>query len=203
MKLYYSEASPYARKVRVALRELGLAEFVDEILADPYTATPELLAVNPLSKVPALVTEKGENLPDSSLIVEYLLTRGRGLAPLPRGMHRWILLRRQQLGEGLMNAAVAARMEMRRPPEFVLQSAIDRQFATVNRTLDALNAEAADLLHEGPVRTVDITVAAALGFLDYRLPQLNWREGRERLGSWYFVFSQRPSMRATQPPAPA
>ena len=200
MKLYYSETSPYARKVRVALRELGLAEFVDESLADPYTATPELLAVNPLSKVPALVTEKGENLPDSGLIVEYLLARGRGLGPLPRGMQRWILLRRQQLAEGVMDAAVAARMEMRRPPEFVLQGAIDRQLATVNRALDALNAEAAELLHEGQVRTVEITVGAALGFLDYRLPQLKWREGRERLGNWYFVFSQRPSMQATQPP---
>jgi glutathione S-transferase len=204
MKLYLSYTSPYARKVRIALRELGLADLVNEAVIDPFNATDEFLGVTPLSKVPALVTEKGEKLFDSKLIVEYLQTRGRGLAPLPRGAQRWTLLRRLQLAEGIVDAAVAMRVEKAmRPAEFVYQGWLDRQTSAINRTLDALDAEAAELLHDGAVRTVEIAAGAALGYLDFRHPQLEWRHGRERLASWYFTFAQRPSMQATQPPAGA
>lgn len=200
MKLYLSYTSPYARKVRVAIHELGLSDLVGETPVDPYSAPADFLEVNPLSKVPALVTEKGEKLFDSKLILEYLQTRGRGLATMPRGAQRWTLLRRLQLAEGILDAAVAIRMERVRPPEFSFQGWIDRQSAAINRALDALNAEAAELLHEGAIRTVEITVGAALGYLDFRHPQLEWRNGRERLASWYFTFAQRPSMLATRPP---
>ncbi len=201
MKLYLSLTSPYARKVRVVIQELGLGDLVSEAVVDPYNAPVDFLGANPLSKVPALVTEKGEALMDSKLIVEYLLTRGRGLAPLPRGAQRWTLLRRLQLAEGILDAAVAIRMEKAlRPLEFVYQGWLDRQAAAINRALDALNSEAAELLHEGAVRTVEIAIGVALGYLDFRHPQLQWRTGRERLASWYFSFAQRPSMLVTQPP---
>lgn len=203
MKLYLSYTSPYARKVRIALRELGLADLVEETLVDPYNAQPGYLDINPLSKVPALVTEKGEKLFDSKLIVEYLQTRSRGLATMPRGAARWTLLRRLQLAEGILDAAVAMRMEKVRPAQFMFQGWLDRQEAAINRALDALNAEAGELLHEGAVRTVEIATGAALGYLDFRFPQLEWRNGRERLASWYFTFAQRPSMLATQPPETA
>lgn len=200
MKLYLSLSSPYARKVRMVAHELGLADLVQEIVIDPWNAQADFLDINPLSKVPTLVTEKGEALPDSRLIVEYLLTRGRGLAALPRGAQRWTLLRRQQLAEGLVDAAVAMRIEKLRPPEFVYQGWIERQTAAINRALDALDLEAAELLHEGPIRTVEIAAGAALGYLDFRHAQLEWRQGRERLASWYFSFARRPCMLATQPP---
>lgn len=201
MKLYCSATSPWARKVRVAVRELGLSDLVEEVATDPYNAGPEFLAINPLSKVPALVTEKGESLPDSGLILEYLATRARGLATMPRGAQRWVLLRRLQLGDGIISAAVACQLEKRRPPEFVYQGWLDRQTGAINRALDALEAEAAELLLDGAIRTVEISVGVALGYLDLRQPQLQWRSGRERLSSWYFAFAQRPSMQATQPPA--
>ncbi len=201
MKLYLSLTSPYARKVRMVVHELGLADLVNEVVVDPYNAPADFLQANPLSKVPTLVTEKGEALPDSKLIVEYLLTRGRGLTALPRGAQRWALLRRQQLAEGIIDAAVAMRMEKVRPPEFIYQGWLDRQAGAINRSLDALNLGAAELLHEGPIRTVEIAAGAALGYLDFRHPQLEWRHNRERLASWYFSFAQRPCMQATQPPA--
>lgn len=205
MKLYLSLTSPYARKVRILVQELGLGDLVSEVVVDPYNAPADFLGANPLSKVPTLVTEKGEALPDSKLIAEYLQTRARGsIVTLPRGAQRWTLLRRLQLAEGVLDAAVAMRMEKAvRPPEFVYQGWIDRQTAAINRALDALDNEAAELLHEGAIRTVEIAVGAALGYLDFRHPQLEWRSGRERLASWYFSFAQRPSMLATQPPAGA
>ena len=201
MKLYLSLTSPYARKVRMVIHELGLTDLVGEALVDPFNAPDDFLGANPLSKVPTLVTEKGESLPDSKLIIEYLQTRGRGLAVMPRGAARWTLLRRLQLADGIIDAAVASRLEKVRPPEFVYQGWLDRQAAAINRSLDALNLEAPELLHEGAVRTVEIACGAALGYLDLRHPQLQWRNGRERLASWYFTFAQRPSMLATQPPA--
>lgn len=201
MKLYLSLTSPYARKVRMVAQELGLADLVQEVLVDPWNAQADFLDVNPLCKVPTLVTEKGETLPDSKLIVEYLLSRGRGLAALPRGAQRWALLRRQQLAEGILDAAVAMRLEQLRPPGFFHQGWVDRQTAAINRALDALEPEAGELLLEGPVRTVEIAVGAALGYLDFRHGRLEWRKGRERLASWYFSFAQRPCMQSTQPPA--
>ena len=203
MKLYLSLTSPYARKVRVVVQELGLGDLVGEVLVDPYNAPADFLDANPLSRVPALVTEKGEKLPDSVLIIEYLLTRGRGLAAMPRGAARWALLRRLQLAEGIIDAAVSSRMEKVRPPEFIFQGWLDRKASAINRALDALDAEAAELLHDGPIRTVEIAAGVALGYLDFRHPQLQWRSGRERLASWYFSFAQRPSMLSTQPPAAA
>jgi glutathione S-transferase len=108
MKLYLSPTSPYARKVRMAVQELGLSDLVQEVIVDPWNAQADFLDVNPLCKVPTLVTEKGETLPDSKLIIEYLLSRGRGLAALPRGAQRWALLRRQQLAEGISPSRCAA-----------------------------------------------------------------------------------------------
>jgi glutathione S-transferase len=201
MKLYLSLTSPYARKVRMVAQELGLADLIQEVSTDPWNAQADFLDVNPLSKVPTLVTEKGETLPDSKLIVEYLLSRGRGLAALPRGAQRWALLRRQQLAEGILDAAVAMRLEQLRPPALFHQGWVERQAAAIGRALDALEPEAGELLLEGPVRTVEIAVGAALGYLDFRHGHLEWRKGRERLASWYFSFAQRPCMRSTEPPA--
>ena len=202
MKLYLSLTSPYARKVRMVAHELGLSDLVSEVAVDPWNAQSDFLGVNPLCKVPTLVTEKGETLPDSKLIVEYLLSRGRGLATLPRRAQRWALLRRQQLAEGILDAAVAMRLEqVMRPQEFRFQGWIDRQTAAINRSLDALELEAGELLHEGAIRTVEITVGAALGYLDFRHGPLEWRQNRARLASWYFSFAQRPCMQTTQPPA--
>ncbi|MBL6751033.1 MAG: glutathione S-transferase N-terminal domain-containing protein [Nevskia sp.] len=201
MKLYCSATSPWARKVRVAVHELGLGDLVEEVPTDPYNATPEFLTLNPLSKVPALVTEKGEALPDSTLILEYLMTRGRGLAALPRGAQRWQLLRQLQLSDGIIGAAVTCRMESLRPAEFLYPPWMERQQRAIVRALDALEAEARTLVLDGPIRTAEISAGVALGYLDFRMPQLQWRSGRDRLASWYFTFAQRPSMLATQPPA--
>src|SRR5689334_664548 len=88
MKLYFSKTSPYARKVRIAIEELGLADQVEEIVADPFAPTAELLEANPLSKVPTLVTERNEAVPDSRLILDYLSHRKSGLAALSRGAKR-------------------------------------------------------------------------------------------------------------------
>jgi len=199
MKLYCSHTSPYARKVRVAIEELGLGDQVEEVIVDPFSPPAEFLAINPLSKIPALVTERGEALPDSRLILDYLMHRKPGLTALPRGAKRWDLLRRIQIADGLIDAAVAIRLEKRRPESIHYTPWVDRQTATLRRTLDILNAEAGLLALQSP-GVCEITAGVGLAYLDFRLPYLEWRKERTALADWYTVFAQRPSMQKTQPP---
>jgi glutathione S-transferase len=199
MKLYCSKTSPYARKVRVVAHELGLTDLIEEIICDPFDAPAELLAANPLSRVPTLITEKGETLPDSSLIIEYLQTRGRGLTALPRGSKRWAALRRAHVAEGAINACFATAMERRRPEGIRYVPFLDRQADVIRRAVAVLDLEAAELTNDAP-SVVEITTGVALGYLDLRMPYVEWRKGHEPLDRWYTTFSQRESMLATVPP---
>lgn len=196
MRLYGSRTSPFTRKVALAVEELNLGGLVDRVMVDPFAPDPEFLAANPLAQIPTLVTEKGESLPGSSLIIEYLLSRGRGLASLPRGSQRWAALRRGALAEGLLEAAVAMRYESLRPAPHAPW--IERKREAVQRSLDQLEAGADRLLLDPP-SLVEIGLGPALGYLDFRFSGLGWRQGRPGLAGWYATFSERPAMRRTEP----
>lgn len=198
MMLYASRTSPFSRKVMIAVEELNLASLVEQVLVDPFQPTPEFLAANPLAQIPALVTEKGETLPGSGLIVEYLQTRGHGLTSLPRGSQRWAALRRAALADGLLEAAVAVRYEGLRPAERQQLPWVERKLAAIQRSLDALEASAGQLLSDPP-SVVEISVGAALGYLDFRFAALDWRHGRSALAHWHAGFAERPSMLKTRP----
>ena len=200
MKLYSSMTSPYSRKVRVVAEELGLADLIEEVMTDPFNPPPEFLAANPMSKIPTLITEKDEALPDSKLIVEYLQTRGHGVTSLPRGTKRWTALRRGQIAEGIIDAAVATVFERRRPEGIIYTTFLDRQVVVIRRSLDILNLESSALVQNGPVSIVEITAGVALAYLDLRMPYVEWRKNHDELAAWYDVFAQRPSMIKTQPP---
>ena len=200
MKLYCSLTSPYSRKVRVVIDELGLGDQIEEVMTDPFNPPPEFLGANPLSKIPALVSDHGEALPDSSLIVEYLQARARPLAPLPRGSQRWAALRRLQLAEGIMDASVASVLEKRRPEGIIYSGFLDRQSERIRRAVEALSHDAAALSLRD-VSVIEITTGVALGYLDFRMPYIEWRKGHEALAQWFEAFAQRPSMQKTQPPA--
>lgn len=199
MKLYSSPTSPFARKVRVVLHELDLFGRVDEQFVDPFAAEPppEFLAVNPLSRIPALITDDGLALPDSKLIVDYL--QEVAADPLPAAPARWPGRRRQMVAEGILEAAVAYVLEKRRPESIVYPAFLDRQTRAIRRALEMLNLEAAALGGERPA-VVDVTTGVALAYLDFRLPYLDWRQHAPALNEWFEAFRQRPSMVATQPP---
>lgn len=200
LKLYANHTSPYSRKVRVAIEELGMADQVELVVIDPFATPAELLAANPLCKIPTLVTDRGERLPDSSLILDWLSARKSGLTGLPRGARRWEVLRRTVLADGVIDAAVASVMERRRPESIHYIPFLDRQRETISRALDVLEAEAGHLALQSP-GLCEIAAGVALAYLDFRLPYLEWRTKREGLAAWYTVFAQRPSMQKTQPPA--
>ena len=200
MKLYCSRTSPYARKVRVVAHELGLTDLIDEIECDPFEPCPELLAANPLSRIPTLITERGEALPDSALIIEYLQTRGRGLTALPRGSKRWSALRRAHVAEGIINAAFATVIEKRRPEGIRHVAFLDRQADVIRRSVAVLDLEAGELSGDA-AGIVEVTAGIALAYLDLRMPYIEWRKAHEPLERWYQGFAQRPSMLATEPPS--
>lgn len=200
MKLYSSKTSPFARKVRIAVEELSLQGLVEEITTDYMNAPQDFLAANPLSQIPVLVTEKGETLPGSNLAIDYLLTRGHSLASLPRGSKRFAALRRVTLADGITEAAVAVLLESRRPAESQYAPWMNRKREAVVRALAALEVEAAELDAEAPT-VVEIAAGAALGYLDFRFADLQWRNSCPQLAAWFEAFSLRPSMQRTQPVA--
>lgn len=201
MKLRYSATSPFARKVEVTAQELGLGGKVERIATNAWDPKTDLGRINPLGKVPALVTDDGMVLYDSPVICEYLDSLVGGRLFPPSGADRWTALRRQALGDGLMDAAVSARLESQRPAGEKSEKWIERQKAAVQRALDELEAEAPELGE--PVTIGHISIACALGYLDFRFASDNWRQGRKQLAEWYARFAERPSMVATVPQDPA
>jgi len=198
MKLYFSDASPYARKVRVMICELGLDEKVEAIACSPFDDVAELVPVNPLSKVPVLITDDGTALFDSPVICEYLasLVPNSSLIP-PDGADKWVALRRQALADGILDAAFSIVMESRRPEGEQSPSWIDHWALAISRAAAALDKEAGSFSEK--VDIGQIAVASAFGYLDLRLDHLGWRAGNDAAASWYADFSERPSMIATSP----
>jgi glutathione S-transferase len=201
MKLRYSPASPYVRKVMVLAYETGLEPKLERIATTvlPVKENAELSRENPLVKVPTLVTDDGQVLFDSPVICEYLdsLHGGAKLFP-PSGAPRWTALRLQALGDGILDAALLARYEKAvRPQELLWADWVDGQMRKIRHGLDALEANIGELA--GAPTIGIIAVACALGYLDFRFADENWRAARPKLAGWYADFAQRPSMQATVP----
>lgn len=187
MQLLYSPMSPFARKVRVAAHELGIALEVSTI--NPWT-DERLRRDNPLAKVPTVILDDGTALYDSRVICQYLdgLSGGR-LIPAPR----WPALLLEAIADGIGDAAVRAVMEKRRDEGERHLDVIDRQFTAVNAALDRLEGETFEGFHLG-----EIAVASHLGYLDFR-SVLDWRAGRPKLAAWFDAAARRDSMVATEP----
>jgi glutathione S-transferase len=203
MKLYFNPASPFVRKVRVIARETGLDGKIEEITTavSPVQVNADLATANPLIKIPALVTDDGTPLFDSPVICEYLdsLHSGRRFFP-PSGPARWTALRLQATGDGILDAGILCRYEqVIRPKEFQWTGWVDGQKAKWHRGLDSLEGEAPAL--DGEPTIGNVTVGCALGWLDFRMGDDDWRKSRPRLTRWYEQFSRRPSMQATVPHA--
>jgi glutathione S-transferase len=199
MKLRYSSASPYVRKVMVAAHETGLAGRIELLPAAvaPTVLNPDIAAENPLVKLPTLVTDDGQCLFDSRVIVEYLdsLHGGRRLFPA-EGPARWTALRRQATADGLLDAAILIRYEhILRPEPLLWTEWIEGQFRKLRQALALLAAE-----ELGTELTIgEITAGCALGYLDFRYPDEDWRAAHPTLATWYAKIAERPSFVATWP----
>ncbi|MBC7620219.1 MAG: glutathione S-transferase N-terminal domain-containing protein [Candidatus Saccharibacteria bacterium] len=202
MKLLGSITSPYVRKVRVVMAEKKL-DF--ELLAEDVWGKSALSETNPLGKVPCLLMEGGESLYDSRVIVEYLDT----LSPVgklipPVGRARAEVKTWEALADGLLDAALAARMEAswsERTPEQRSQAWIDRQMEKINSALKAMSKGLSDKPFCSGIylSLADICVGCALGYLDFRFPQINWRTDHPNLHKLHDKLALRTSFMETQP----
>jgi glutathione S-transferase len=203
MKLIGSNTSPYVRKVRVVMAEKKLDyEFV---LEDVWSANTSIAATSPLGKVPCLVMEAGDVIHDSRVIVEYLDT----LSPVGKlipavGRERAEVKTWEALADGILDAAILARLEATwggRTDAQRCQAWIDRQLGKVDTALQAISRDLGDKafcvgIH---LSLADIAVGVALGYLDFRFPQVPWREQYPNLVRLQDKLMQRASFADTQP----
>jgi glutathione S-transferase len=185
MRLIGSLTSPYVRKVRVVLAEKKLDYKLE--LDDPWSADNKVTASNPLGKVPCLVLEGGEALFDSRVIVEYVDTLSPVGRLIPeRGRERAEVRTWEALADGVMDAAINARMERHwagRDESQRCQAWIDRQLGKVEQSLVAMSRALGDQPWCVGVymSLADIACGCALGYLDFRFPEVPWREQHANL----------------------
>ncbi|NLD67916.1 MAG: glutathione S-transferase [Limnobacter sp.] len=201
MKLLGTNSSPYVRKVRVVMAEKRIDaqyEVVDVLASD----TP-LTQANPLGKVPCLIMDDGAAVFDSRVIVEYLdnLTPVHRLIP-PNGRARIEVRTWEALADGLLDAAVLVRAEQTQRSEGQRSpGAIARQMGKIESALAAISAGLADKpwCADGRYSLADIAVGCALGYLDFRFPQLGWRTQFSNLEAHAEKLFARPSFVDTLP----
>jgi glutathione S-transferase len=201
MILYYSPRSPFVRKVMIALHETGLTARVDKVRAVTMMLKPnaELMKVNPWNKIPTFVTDDGQVLFDSDVIIEYLDTMHTlaRLHPQEASWH-WKALRWRAFGSEMLDVLILWRNERERQPERKSQDLIDVFALKLNTGLEFLEREAAELA-TAPFSVGHIAIGCALGYMEWRFAQLTWREQHPSLLAWFSEFKRRPSVVATEP----
>jgi len=201
MKLFYSPASPYVRKVLVLAHEKKIADQIEPIntTANPVKINEVLLAHNPLGKLPCLVLKDGRAIFDSSVITAYIDSLSEPRINPDVGSDRFDALTLEAMSDGMLDACLLMRYESTlRPKEKFWPDWYDGQMAKVDNTLDLLETRLMPVLN-GKINIGVIAIACALGYLDFRFSDKKWRDTRPNLASFSTKMGERPSMKATQP----
>lgn len=199
IELFYAPTSPYVRKVMACAIELGLADRIVKLpsSAHPLKRDERIAAFNPLAKVPAAKLADGTLLFDSRVICEYLDDLAEG-SLFPHGSERWQVLTEQTLGDGLLDAALLARYESTcRSDEIRSAEWIGGQMKKIAAALDQM--EKTTRVFGNRVSIGSLTIACALGYLDFRFAAYGWRTSRPALAAWYEQFAKRRSIQETFP----
>ncbi|MGM0583146.1 MAG: glutathione S-transferase family protein [Pseudomonadota bacterium] len=198
MRLRHAPASPFVRKVMVALHETGLIDQVtlEDGTTSPLDPSPGNIEVNPTGKIPCLVREDGLAIYDSRVITRYLASLAPEAGLYPEGDALWPVLTLEATADAMMDAAVLAVYERRlREAPQISESWIAAQQGKVARALDMLEERRpSEEPHMG-----HLAIACALGYLDFRFPDWDWRAGRPRLAAWAKRIHRRPSLEKTAP----
>ncbi len=201
MKLHWSPRSPFVRKVMIVAHETGLLDRIDctRTMVAMTRPTPELMKDNPLSKIPTMILDDGSVLYDSAVICEYLDTLHDGARLFPtEPKARWTALRRQTLGDGLLDHLLLWRNERERPEQQQSKLFMAAYQMKMEATLKVFEEEVPEL-EKTPFNIGHIAYAVAAAYLDFRFAHIDWRAGRKRLAAWHSTIAARPSMRTTEP----
>ncbi len=201
MRLIGSPTSPFVRKVRVLLIEKGFDDIEVENV-NAFEDPKELLVHNPLSRVPVMVLTNGVAFYDSKLIVDYIESNMQGPKFVPEaGASRWFVLQAQALADTMVDVAIRSMLERKRPAEKQIKEKITRDEIAVARGIGA----AAKMIKgmDAQLNLGHISIACAMGYVDFRLPHLKWRDRHPELSAWYQEMRLRASMQATAPEDPS
>jgi len=196
MKLYYSNTSPYSRKVRLVLFEKGLFDNVEHILINPFEEDNELKEINPLGKIPVLIKDDGKAMYDSPLICQYLDALKKPNSLIPK-QNCWDILQWQALADGVMDAAYQIVVEQKRPEQEQSKKWIIHWSDDIKRGLNVMQNELK--LLGNVTNLAHLSFATAISYLELRLPHFiqNQSDIIGLLG-WYALFSKQASMQATK-----
>ena len=200
MKLIGSNTSPYVRKVRAVLAEKKMDyEFVIDSPWLPESGVPNH---NPLGKIPVLLLDDDTPLFDSRVIVEYVdsVTPNNKLFPSP-SRERIEVKRWEALADGICDAAATAFLEAKRPKKEQSADWIARQRDKVVRSLEFMSEQLAEkaFCTGTHFSLADIAIATALGYLEFRFADINWKETYPNLDKLYAKLMLRPSLADTVP----
>lgn len=196
MKLYGDLLSPFVRMSMVTAHEVGLGSRVEHIVenTNPAKVNERLAALSPIGKIPILETDHGHGVYDSRVIMEYLCHVAGNTALIPNdGVKRFRVLTLQALGQGMADAAVAYRYEVAaRPKGLQWEDWMTRALARIHAAQDDVEANWMDSLSE--INVGSIAVGVTLAYIDFRMPDFGWRNGRPKLAAWHEGFCKRDSM---------
>lgn len=201
LKLIGSNTSPYARKIRIILAEKQIKH--EYVIDNPWDAGTQLFHLNPLVKIPCLVKEDGNAVYDSRVIAEYLdFAYPTPPVLLPQSdldrveVHCW-----EALADGICDAAILARLEKARPPAQQSPDWIERQMKKVTQGLAVLSSRLGNktFCHGNAYTLADIATGVALGYLDFRFPELTWRQTYPQLVQLSKQLATRPAFAQTVP----
>jgi glutathione S-transferase len=199
MKLYLNKTSPYARLAFATAHEAGVVFRIETVWLEPWDDNPQLLAVNPLSKVPALITDNGVTLIESALICDHLVTVSRSDRLLPaRDAQRESVLERLGLGRAVIDCAFGSVIQCRFNDG--ADTGLSRRWLkALPRAVAVLEKNAAKRAAPSEPDLGDVAVAVALDYVDFRLPEIAWRKAAPALVRAVDGVLARPSMTATNP----
>ena len=201
MKLYYAAASPFVRKVLIALHETNLLDQVElvNVTVSPIAPGDVVPAHNPLGKIPCLELDDGTSIYDSRVITRYIDSLAPTAGLYPTGDNLWSALTLEATADGIMDAAVTMTYERRiRPENMVFETYLDGQWLKIERALSAIEVRWMSDLNETAMLPV-LAVAAALAYVDFRHDDRNWRVSHPTLAAWEAEISDRASLLATAP----
>ncbi|MBZ6075454.1 glutathione S-transferase family protein [Microvirga puerhi] len=203
LKLFFAPLSPFVRKVLVTAHETQQDHLIERVNSAPHPIyrDEDIARHNPLGQAPTAIADDGEVIYGSRVICEYLDAQSTALKVFPvASSARWRALVQQALGDGITDAALLARYEQNvRPAELRWDMWSATQMTKVTAGLDEVERLAKTFGEAVTIGT--ITIACAIGYLDFRFGDLSWRSGRPAASQWYEWFAARPSMMATRPQA--
>jgi glutathione S-transferase len=201
MKLYFSSTSPFVRQCMVCAYELGLEERIEKLpsAVHPVTRDKTIVTSNPLGQVPTLITDTAEVLSDRRVICEYLNALGKGQL-FPDGPNRWHALSEQSLAYGILDAMLLVRYELTSRPQALRWDDWHKgQMEKVQSVFEYLEKQTSACGERVDIGT--ISFGCALGYLDLRFTDYDWRSAFPATAAWFEQFNARPSMQATLPKA--